>query len=505
MRAPRYCAPTAPYRVPSQAPRERGCAAQLWASLALAACWTVVTPSGAPAQTTDATAGREAADAEMYVKQGIGLRRKGRDAEALELFKQAARLNATPRIVAQMGLAEQALGRWVDAEWHLELALKNEDYPWIRRHRETLKKSLALVRKRVGAIELLGGVPGADIAINGRVVGRMPLRAPVKVEAGSVVIEARMQGYHLFHRQVHVGPGALARETITLIPVPEESGQQEQAAACAAGQLLQSGHCCWPGQIWSEDASRCTGVPACPSGLMRAGEDCVKPKPVVARAQPPEPKIPGARLKIEEHIEEDLWIDPVGAELGIWLGYGSMFDRIVGVFAPDLGALPAYQPGPHMSLYAGYRPVRWVSFGLQAQGNYFPGAAGADAYWNQPMIQAGTARAFAGSVGLYLRGHTSGTKEAGTANVWLLTGVHPLGRFSTVVENGRGLITRGVVFPFSLGLTLQARKRFGVELAASSMVWLPTSTCRSGSGPSDCFGRRRAGASWHATLGFSWF
>jgi hypothetical protein len=54
-------------------------------------------------------------EAEDLVRKGVDLRREGRDQNALETFRKANQLASTPRTVAQMGLAEQALGRWTDA------------------------------------------------------------------------------------------------------------------------------------------------------------------------------------------------------------------------------------------------------------------------------------------------------------------------------------------------------------------------------------------------------
>ena len=51
-----------------------------------------------------------------------------------------------------------------------------------------------------------------------------------------------------------------------------------QAQACMPGLVASdatAGHCCWPGQSWSEYAARCTGAPACPAGFAGAGNECV--------------------------------------------------------------------------------------------------------------------------------------------------------------------------------------------------------------------------------------
>ncbi len=50
------------------------------------------------------------------------------------------------------------------------------------------------------------------------------------------------------------------------------------AQSCPSGQAASNatyGHCCWPGQIWSNSRSRCVGDPTCPSGMSASGDDCV--------------------------------------------------------------------------------------------------------------------------------------------------------------------------------------------------------------------------------------
>src|ERR1700755_329211 len=53
---------------------------------------------------------------EALLHEGVSLRRQGRDEEALEVFRRAHAEAPTPRTSAQMALAAQAVGNWVEAE-----------------------------------------------------------------------------------------------------------------------------------------------------------------------------------------------------------------------------------------------------------------------------------------------------------------------------------------------------------------------------------------------------
>lgn len=60
------------------------------------------------------------------------------------------------------------------------------------------------------------------------------------------------------------------------------------SAQCAPGRVANEatgGRCCWPGQSWSNEQSRCEGPPTCPAGMWGEGADCVA-------ATPPHAEIP---------------------------------------------------------------------------------------------------------------------------------------------------------------------------------------------------------------------
>jgi len=58
-------------------------------------------------------------DDDALYAQGAVLRAQHRDEEALALYRQLHERTQAPRALAQVALAEGAIGRWVDAESHL--------------------------------------------------------------------------------------------------------------------------------------------------------------------------------------------------------------------------------------------------------------------------------------------------------------------------------------------------------------------------------------------------
>ena len=70
-----------------------------------------------------------AEDLDALLHKGVELRRQGREQEAFEVFKRAAQIKKTPRVMTQLAFAEQALGQWVNAERDLKAALEGKTDP----------------------------------------------------------------------------------------------------------------------------------------------------------------------------------------------------------------------------------------------------------------------------------------------------------------------------------------------------------------------------------------
>jgi hypothetical protein len=158
---------------------------------------------------------------EEAVRAGNELRRAGNDDAALAQFRQAWEACHTPRARAQMALAEAALGRWLDADAHLGETLASGGDRWIERNRSRLEAVRAQVAEHFGYLELRGNVPGAEVLLDGRLVGTMPLREPLRVVGGSASLTVRAPGYLPLTRAAVITAGQLVRENLELVREPE--------------------------------------------------------------------------------------------------------------------------------------------------------------------------------------------------------------------------------------------------------------------------------------------
>ncbi len=157
------------------------------------------------------------------IRQGIAAREQGQDDKALKIFHDAWERFRTPRTQAQMGMAEQALGRWVDAETDLDGALAVSADPWIVTNRATLEAALAVIRQHLGSIEVSTNTPETEVVVDGRSVGKLPFVRPVRAPAGSALVEVRAPGYSPVQRSIQVVAGQLTRENFVLTPLQTPS------------------------------------------------------------------------------------------------------------------------------------------------------------------------------------------------------------------------------------------------------------------------------------------
>jgi hypothetical protein len=170
-------------------------------------------------------------EADKLIRHGVELRRIRDDEAAAREFQKAYDLVHSPRSAGQLGLAEQALGRWEDAERHVGEAVHAEDDPWIVKNRAVLDQALATIQAHLGRIEVIGDPEGAEVWMNGRSVGKMPLPDPVHVSAGEVFIELRVPGRPAARQTLTIVGGQYQRVVIHLA---EDSAAADRSASPTA-------------------------------------------------------------------------------------------------------------------------------------------------------------------------------------------------------------------------------------------------------------------------------
>lgn len=145
---------------------------------------------------SQSTAARaDAAEVEALIAKGNELRRAGTPGPALPYFQRAYQLARTPRTTGQLGLAELAAGYPVEAAEHLSAALETPNDPSIVKFRQMLVDALTMARAQIGELAIQGAPAGAEVVVNGRAVGILPLSSAVKLPARNAEVVVRAPGH----------------------------------------------------------------------------------------------------------------------------------------------------------------------------------------------------------------------------------------------------------------------------------------------------------------------
>jgi hypothetical protein len=171
------------------------------------------------------------AEADKLLRRGVELRRAHDDEAAAREFRKAYDLMRTPRAAAQLGLAKQALGLWEDAERFLGEALRSPEDAWVAKNKSTLDMAMGIIQGQLGRVEVIGDPEGADVAINGRRVGKLPIGEPVRVSAGQVDVDVTAAGYSPVQRTVTLVGGQYQRVVVHLSKVEAPPVASTESAA----------------------------------------------------------------------------------------------------------------------------------------------------------------------------------------------------------------------------------------------------------------------------------
>jgi hypothetical protein len=175
-------------------------------------------------------------EADRFVTEGIELRAQGKDNDALRAFQRAAAIDPdSVRVQVHLATVYQALGNWLLADEYLSMALARQNHPYVNRHRQTLADAKRVIDSNIGRLEVDGEPAGAEVRLNGRLVGTLPLAAPIKTTIGSYQLEVRRDGHYSIQRPIVITGGGLARESIRLEPLPV--GQVDRGASPPVGAM----------------------------------------------------------------------------------------------------------------------------------------------------------------------------------------------------------------------------------------------------------------------------
>lgn len=161
------------------------------------------------------------AKAQTLLSEGTQFFNRGAMAEALDRFKQAYAEYASPKLLFNIGQASRNLGRSVEAMDALEkfLAEATDTPPEMILE---AKRSVGELRGMLGNLSIKCSTPGAEVALDGRIIGFAPLPNALWVMPGSHLITAQHPGFDRATVTVDVNAGTVHTLTLTMQRVSEE-------------------------------------------------------------------------------------------------------------------------------------------------------------------------------------------------------------------------------------------------------------------------------------------
>lgn len=169
------------------------CASALLGARAASAADEAPLESVPPASGAPSTSGVVERAAELY-REGNELYDQGKFIEAEARYQEAWNLQRSFDVAGNLGNVELEVQQPRDAAEHLSYALEIFPLGEAAEKKAFLQRRLSAAKAQIGTLRISVNVEGADVLVDGRLIGRSPLTQQVFVDPGKREIEARRAG-----------------------------------------------------------------------------------------------------------------------------------------------------------------------------------------------------------------------------------------------------------------------------------------------------------------------
>ena len=201
---------------------------RLFLSMAFATVLSTSKPLWAQLAQPEASAADTPSQTRELFRKGLAAYNAGQIEEAHHLFLQAWSIQPSADVAMQLAQTEIDLGKYADAAEHLDFALRNFTPSINDKMRSLAKQAFSDVVRHVAKMSITVNQAGAEILINGRIVGKAPLTHSVYADTGNCVVEARFEGASAT-KSLLVEPGKDASVELTLTPLAPSQAQANPA------------------------------------------------------------------------------------------------------------------------------------------------------------------------------------------------------------------------------------------------------------------------------------
>lgn len=154
-----------------------------------------------------------------HFERGLDLYREGTLDAALVEFERAYEAVPDFRVLYNLGQIQSQRGEYVESIDYFERYLRTggESVPAARR--TEVERYLATLNGRVAKLWVESNIEGAELFVNGKLVGQLPLERPVPINSGVCEVRIVKQGYETRTHQLKAAGGEQPRLSLPLTSI----------------------------------------------------------------------------------------------------------------------------------------------------------------------------------------------------------------------------------------------------------------------------------------------
>jgi hypothetical protein len=160
------------------------------------------------------------ASADEHFKKGVAAFKERRFGDAAPEFEEAYRLSPAYVVLFNIGQVNAALGRSIEAVDAYERFLKQGASAVPAERVREVEAEIAKQLDRIGTVALRTSPEGAEIRLDGKLLGRTPLPRPIRATVGTHTLDVILKGYAPQVQEVDVIGKAERTLNLTLEPDP---------------------------------------------------------------------------------------------------------------------------------------------------------------------------------------------------------------------------------------------------------------------------------------------
>lgn len=158
------------------------------------------------------------AQADDLYKRGVDAFAEKKLEEAYGFLTRAWVLKQSPEIGANLALVELKLGKARDSAEHIAMVLRAYPVGGAQDTRDRLQAKLAEAKKTIATVHIRSNVDGATILVDGKDVGKTPVKDELYLEVGKKQLVARKEGYDDYAVPMDLTPGIDLQLQIEMTP-----------------------------------------------------------------------------------------------------------------------------------------------------------------------------------------------------------------------------------------------------------------------------------------------